>query len=112
MSLQDPVSSPPIGLAGIRFAGGRDGQLTSVFVSQARGYRNRPARDEPAQDQHASNSSSIVGQCRAAALIKRAERLVAGDGCNKLDEIPFALRLLGRLDLHQIDVVHHAAVRP
>jgi len=112
MSLRDPVSSPPIGLAGIRFAGGRDGQVTSVFVSQARGYRNRPARDQPAQDQHASNSSSIVGQCRAAALIKRTERLVAGDGCNKLDEIPFALRLFGRLDLHQIDVVHHAAVRP
>src|ERR1700732_186866 len=47
---------------------------------------------------------------RAAALVERAERFVAGHGGEQLVEIPFALGLFRLLDLEQIHVVHHAAV--
>src|SRR5882724_8097483 len=47
---------------------------------------------------------------RAAALVERTERFVAGDGGDQLVEVPLALGLLGFLDLEQVHVVHHAAV--
>src|SRR5258706_7153610 len=47
---------------------------------------------------------------RAAALVERTERLVAGHGGEQLVEIPFILGLFRLLHLEQIHVVDHAAV--
>src|SRR5438034_1255620 len=61
-------------------------------------------------------STSILGYARllphqrAAALVERAERLIARDRRDDLGQVPFTLRLLGRLRLHQIHVADHPAV--
>src|SRR6185312_4456440 len=47
---------------------------------------------------------------RAAAFVQGAEGVVAGDGRDPLHQVPFALRLLGRLGLHQIHVAYDLAV--
>src|SRR6516225_6119668 len=46
----------------------------------------------------------------AARRLKRLERLVAGDGCKQLVDVPATLRFRRLLDLEQIHVMHHAAV--
>src|SRR5690242_19366024 len=52
----------------------------------------------------------LLPDAGTSALPERTEHLVARQRVDDLDEIPLALPFSRRLDLHEEDVVHHAAI--
>src|SRR6185312_5988705 len=76
------------------------------FGGQERGEVNRAYRtklNRPAITSLRLRATGLRGRHqRAAALVQRAEGLIAGHGLDDLGVIPRPLRFLGRLDLQQI----------
>src|SRR3546814_10310942 len=69
--------------------------------SRRRGRAGRPARPRRLR---------LLLHERAAALIERTEGLLGGDGRQRGKIIPFVLRFVRRVHLHQEHVVHVPAV--
>src|SRR5829696_1520360 len=95
----NPVASRPIGSAALEPA-----------------HSDRSVETERPQHQNAGphtkrpTSSLPFGDQRTTACVERTKGTVTRDRLDELEKVPLALRLAGRLDLHQIHVVHHAAV--